>query len=88
MLTLSISIGALPCNLMSGMMNKLNEMKWLKARIMEGAEAMIARQWHCIYVSSTTNSDATIEDSVFSVQALLSNRVVNTFLLQQINTQQ
>jgi copper oxidase (laccase) domain-containing protein len=43
--------------------------RWLKARILEQAEVVIARQWHGKHVSTATDTDATTEDAILSMQS-------------------
>jgi hypothetical protein len=44
-----------------------------------------ARQQYCKHVSVAPDTDATVEDAVFSMWPLLGNSTINTFLQQRIN---
>jgi hypothetical protein len=46
---------------------------------MERVEVVIARQQHDKYVFATRDTDAKIEDAVFSTQPFLGNGAVNPF---------
>jgi hypothetical protein len=45
----------------------------------EQEEAATARQWHGKPLSALTDTNATLEDTVFSVSPLIGNGSINTF---------
>jgi hypothetical protein len=61
---------------------------WLKTGVVEQVQAVIARQRYGKHLSAATDTDARIEDAVFSMRLLLGNGAVNTLLQQRITTQQ
>jgi hypothetical protein len=60
----------------------------MKAGIVKRVEAVIARQRHGKHVSAARDTDATIEDVVYSARPLLGNCTVNPFQQKLINMQQ
>jgi hypothetical protein len=49
----------------------------MKARIMERVKAVTARQWYGKHDSVATDTDAAMEDAVFSVKQMIGNGTVN-----------